>query len=713
VHLPGDIFNRIRNANIRAGPVSISVRRLIMAVSVAALYVVTGKLGFVVAIPPGNVTAIFPPAGIALAAILLLGSWVWTGVWLGSFLTNVWFFSGLANAFSVGPLVASASIATGSTLQALLGAFLIHKFVGFRGAFDRSHDTIKFVGIEALSCTVASTIGVSSLVLCGFSQWAAYGYTWWTWWLGDTTGAIVIAPLFLTWSKWARFNLESRRIIEIALLLMLLLATSMVAFGAQPTGRLVYFPDAYAVIPLLIWAAFRFGQKGVTLSIFLVSIIAIWGTVGGRGPLAGKTINESLLSLQAFVVVLAITGLVLAAATAERNRAVEKFRLVVESAPSAMVMVDRQGKISLVNVQAERLFGYKREELVGKPIEMLVPSRLRGDHREHREGFFSQAQTRPMGAGRDLYAVRKDGSEFPVEIGLNPIDTEHGVAVLSAIVDITDRKRAEQALRGTQAELELQVEQRTQDLSMAVESLQVEITERKRAENVVGHLSRRLLRSHDEERQRIARELHDSTGQKVAALAIDLAVVGGEAASLPLRARKALSDCFTLSDEIVREVRSLSYLLHPPMLDEVGLASAVRWYASGVAQRSGIQMNVSVPRKFGRLSRETETALFRIVQESLTNVVLHSGSKNAKIRITQHSQDVKLEVSDEGRGIPLGVLDRIDGNKRLGVGIVGMRERMKELGGRLEINSNSTGTTVTAIVPLEVSRESDADISCG
>ena len=214
--------------------------------------------------------------------------------------------------------------------------------------------------------------------------------------------------------------------------------------------------------------------------------------------------------------------------------------------------------------------------------------------------------------------------------------------------------------------------------------------ERKQGENEVRQLSGRLLQLQDEERRRIARELHDSTGQKVAALTMDLTVASEEAAAFRPKARQALAECFTLAEQIAAEVRTLSYLLHPPLLDESGLASAIRWYADGLAQRSGLHVNLEVPPEFGRLPPERETTLFRIVQESLTNVLLHSGSKKANIRIVQDAQQVTLEISDEGRGLAPGTLDQSHpGLTRLGVGIAGMRERVRQLHGRLEISSNA------------------------
>jgi PAS domain S-box-containing protein len=225
-----------------------------------------------------------------------------------------------------------------------------------------------------------------------------------------------------------------------------------------------------------------------------------------------------------------------------------------------------------------------------------------------------------------------------------------------------------------------------------------DITERKLAERRMRQISGRLLRLQDEERRRIARELHDTTAQNLAALKIALTRVADAAGLLP-GDREVLEQSIALTDECAREIRTMSYLLHPPLLDELGLAHALKAYVKGYTQRTGVAVELEVAADLGRLARDSETALFRIVQEALANIHRHSGSPTARISLERDNGRVALRVQDEGCGLPPGLLER--GAVRLGVGISGMRERARQLGGSLEIHSRQAGTTVEAILPVE------------
>ena len=229
-----------------------------------------------------------------------------------------------------------------------------------------------------------------------------------------------------------------------------------------------------------------------------------------------------------------------------------------------------------------------------------------------------------------------------------------------------------------------------------------------RNEQELREFSRRLNQSQDDERRRIARELHDSTGQKLAVLSMNLTMVEKQARPFGAEVNKTLLDCSSLTRNISDEIRTLSYLLHPPLLDECGLEAALQIYFQGINQREGLEVEFEMPRRCPRLSDEAELAIFRVIQASLTNIHLHSGSEKAYVKIRCISDGLVVTIRDHGRGIPRGVLERSSVGKAEGVGILGMKERIKQLGGRLEIETSRYGTQVKAIIPSRCLRDTDS-----
>lgn len=260
--------------------------------------------------------------------------------------------------------------------------------------------------------------------------------------------------------------------------------------------------------------------------------------------------------------------------------------------------------------------------------------------------------------------------------------------LLSSIIVIVlgeARRRQNETLHVAQGELEVKVQERTTDLEVVNRNLR--------------ELSARLMQLQDDERRRIARELHDSVGQTLAALAMNLGLARNDLERLT-KITETLNDSENLVRLMSTEVRTISHLLHPPLLDEAGLSSALRWYVTGFSQRSGIKVDLDLPDDFRRLPAEMETAIFRVVQESLTNIHRHSDSPAAKIILRQHKGEVLVEVEDHGKGIPPDKLELMASAGTPGVGIRGMRERLRQLGGTLKIESGPSGTIVTVQIPI-------------
>ncbi|TAL12749.1 MAG: hypothetical protein EPO02_00535 [Nitrospirae bacterium] len=277
----------------------------------AAVYLIAGKLGLMLAFVNASATAVWPPAGIALAALLTFGYRVWPGVFVGAFLVNV---------TTAGTAATSLGIATGNTLEGLMGAYLVNEFAGGRRAFERPPDILAFAVLAgALGTVVSAAFGVTSLALGGFAYWADYGPIWITWWLGDATGILLVTPLLVLWMAEPRVQWSHGQALEAACLLLCLVVVGQAVFGGLLPFNAKDYPLDYLCIPILVWAAFRFGPRETATAAALLSGIALWGTLRGSGPFVRDTQNESLLLLQAFMGLTALLALVFAAVVAERK----------------------------------------------------------------------------------------------------------------------------------------------------------------------------------------------------------------------------------------------------------------------------------------------------------------------------------------------------------------------------------------------------------
>jgi PAS domain S-box-containing protein len=362
----------------------------------------------------------------------------------------------------------------------------------------------------------------------------------------------------------------------------------------------------------------------------------------------------------------------------------ERFRHLVESVQDyAIFMLDTDGRVSSWNIGAERMKGYKSSEIIGKHFSCFYPDAEIQSGKPEMELEVAAREGRFEDEG---WRLRLDGSRLWANVIITALRDKSGAlrGFSKVTRDVTERMQAHEALKASNEELRKEIADRIS----AQQKLHA-------SEQSLRRLSGHLLRMQDEERRRLGRELHDSVGQYLAALKMGLD-------SMRPEENDQLAQCVHLAEQSMKEVRTISYLLYPPMLEEMGLRSAIPWYLDGFGKRSGIKVAFEIEPDMARLSRDAELALFRVLQESLTNVLRHSDSPTAEIRLMRKDGLVCLEVMDKGKGIPAGVLESSrDTQGTLGVGLRGMAERMRQLGGNLELISSGTGTTVRATMPPE------------
>jgi PAS domain S-box-containing protein len=408
---------------------------------VAAIYFGAAELGLSLAFAHNNVSPVWPPTGVAIASVLSLGYRVLPGIFLGAFLAN------LATGVSI---ATAGGIAVGNTLEALSAAFLLHRFIGSRYLFNRALDVLKYVLLAGLLSTmVSATIGNLSLCLSGAAVWANFGWLWLTWWLGDGGGALVVAPLLLTWTEKPRERWPPERLAEAALMLVLLSIVAFIIFGGLFFGRAANYPLEHLTIPFLLWAAFRFGQRGVVTAITILLVIAVWGTTRGFGPFVGGDPNQSLLLVQVFVDAVAIISLFLAAVLTEQKQA-EETRLreqsfsdsAIDSLPGIFYLISEPGQFLRWNKNLEKITGYSAEEIARMhPLDFFAGEDKQLIAERIQEVFVEGEAT------AEAELVAKDGRRTPYFFTGRRIALNQNRCLIGMGIDITWRKRAEENVK--------------------------------------------------------------------------------------------------------------------------------------------------------------------------------------------------------------------------------------------------------------------------
>jgi PAS domain S-box-containing protein len=377
---------------------------------------------------------------------------------------------------------------------------------------------------------------------------------------------------------------------------------------------------------------------------------------------------------------------------------------IVDYSDDAIISKNLDGVITSWNKGAEHTFGYSADEAVGKHISLIIPADRRNDENDILQRLKSGERIDHFETVRQ----RKDGTLLDISVTISAVKDPAGRIIGASKVarDITQRKQLDMALRQS----EERFRKLSESLDAEVRSRTAELEERSREVMIraeqVRHLSWQVLRIQDEERRHIARELHDSAGQNLTVLGMNLAAVAQKVKKQAPEMSDSVEQAVEMVQELTKEIRTTSYLLHPPLLDENGLPAALSWYIRGLSERSGLDIAFSISEEFGRLPREQELTIFRLVQECLTNIHRHSGSKTATIQINRDSDRILVEVRDQGKGIPDEKLAQIEQGIS-GVGIRGMRERLRQFKGEMIVDSVGTGTTVVVTIPTPRNFQAD------
>jgi PAS domain S-box-containing protein len=603
-------------------------------------YVVAGKLGLRLAFEHPSASPVWPPAGIALAALLILGPRVWPAVSLGAFLVNV---------TTAGALGTSLGIAAGNTLEAVLGAWLVTRFANGRRAFDSTRDMLRFVLLAGLLSPVASaSVGVASLALGGHADTGRFASIWLTWWLGDAVGALVVAPVLLIWHSNPRVRWKRREALEAVLWLALFVLVGLVFFSGFTPSEYRQYLRPFPLMPLLILMSIRFGTREAATGLSLLSGFAIWGTLRGFGPFVLPTPNESLLLLQAFLGMTAVLTLAAAVMIAERRRAERRLQAFFDQAVVGIADCDLDGRLLRVNQRFCEMLGYTREELFARSVLDITHP----DDRAATQVLLQRLKAEGTPYTVDKRYVRSDGTSLWVRTTVSrvvaePAQTAHAASVVE---DITERKQVEEATRKAAAL---------------------------------------------EERSRLAAEIHDNLAQSFVGIVMQLENEA-EASTDRKSARQHIAQATRLARAALQQAQRSSQSLRPQALEAEDLPAALRAAAAGLFAGTEVALEFRCDGTLARLAPEIEEDVFYIAKEALTNAWWHGAPSKLICHLQYGAGELHVRVTDDGRGF--------DVNRALHAGRFGltnMQERARRIGASLSIESDpGQGTSVLLRLPL-------------
>lgn len=665
--------------------------RLAKLLVLAVIYHLAVRLGLTMAYVQPNTSPVWPPSGIAIAALLLFGYDLWPGISLGVLLGSL---------LTGAPLSLALGMTLGNTLEALVAAICLKRVFDFQANINRVQDVIGLLGTALFSTMISATAGTMTLMLTGLGDWQIFWAIWVTWWIGDLLGALVVAPLLLVWVTPPPFQANRRSYVEGTILLSLLGLITWYVFTNQPPVGVLHQALLYVVFPFMIWGALRFGQRGATSAILLVSGVAIWGTAGGTGPFSLESKNDSLVLLQTFMGVVSITMLILGAATIERRKAAEALQRRI----SDLATLNHSSRAFLDNFEITRLY---------KTICVLAVEHLGLD-----VAWIEMAnQAIPPAA---VYGVAPSKVQTLKAIWENetPTGNQHDIVLrVSGEISIRDdegyqayaavplvfsgkligllKMMSRDKLIFTDDRLPL-IQSYANLAAVAIQNTWL-FGEVQKSNRQLHALSQRLMKAQEKEKLHLSREIHDESGQLLSALTMQLGLLERDGGHLDFVSQR-IAELKRTTREIQSSLHQLAVNLRPASLDHLGLVTALGQYAQEFSRQYGIVVEFEAIGTEGkRLNDEVETALFRIVQESLTNVALHAQATRVDVIINIRDQRIIAIIEDDGVGFtPTSPI--VESH----LGLFGMRERVEMLGGTLAIESSpGKGTEVNVEVPYD------------
>ncbi len=679
-------------SNIRVRPVMVYLAEVI---ALAVIYHLAARLGLQMAYVQANTSPVWPPTGIGLAVLLIFGARLWPGISLGVLLGSL---------LTGAPFNLALGLAVGNTIEALLAVFILKRLFNLHNELDRVQDVIALIIVSLFCTTIGASIGSTTLMILGFSRWQDFWPIWLTWWIGDLLGALVIAPLLLAWFSPNSIHPKRRIYIEGGMLLVLLVVITWFVFSSLPPIGVLHQAMIYVIFPFVIWAALRFGQRGATFAIAMVSGIAIWGTSQGMGPFSLESKNDSLVLLQTFTAVVSLTALILAAATIERRKSADALRQKAEE----LAILNESSKTFLDNFEIANIF---------QTICRLAVTRLGSDIAwVETKDYYDGGENGVSGFGVSNSVLHKLIDKLPETEKFNDIPS-------SIVLDLDTpsiRQDIDLSAYSTYATFPLSFSSQllgslrlvsrkkdffTNDNQMLFQSyanlaaVAIQNTllfeEVRRSNKQLHGLSQRLMRAQEDERLHLSRELHDESGQLLTALTVQLGLLDRNLdKSADIRAK--IEELKNTANEIQENLHRLAVNLRPASLDHIGLVMTLRQYITEFNRQYDFSVDFeAVGIEDPRLPSDVETTIFRIVQETLTNVILHAHAKHVDILLNLRNQHVILVVEDDGIGFtPISL------NAEDHLGLFGMRERVEMLGGVFTLESApGKGTTIKTEIP--------------